>query len=150
VARFLSQEWARQYNETLAGTMGPAPDPDAGLAAADGRFTVAQEVRGTPDGDVRLLVVADAGELRFEVGPLDGADHRPDVGGDGAEGAADVTIVVSYADAAAMSRGELTPAEALNGGRIRVRGDLSVLVAGQRLVEDARRRVEALAEVTTY
>jgi hypothetical protein len=149
VARFLSQEWARQYNETLAGTEGPAPAPDAGLAAADGRFTVAQEVRGTPDGDVRLLVVADAGALRFEVGPLSQADDADaDEDGEGAE--PDVTIVVSYADAAAMSKGELTPAEALNGGRIRVRGDLSVLVAGQRLVEDARRRVDALSEVTTY
>ena len=34
----------------------PVPDPDAGLAAADGTFTVVQEVRGGPDGDVRVIL----------------------------------------------------------------------------------------------
>ena len=53
----------------------PHPGPDAGLAAADGRFTVAQEVRGTPDGDVRLVLHAADGALALELGP---AGRRPD------------------------------------------------------------------------
>ena len=36
--------------------MLPGPGADAGLAAADGRFTVVQEVRGAPDGDVRVIL----------------------------------------------------------------------------------------------
>ena len=34
----------------------------------------------------------------------------------------EVTIALEYADAVALSRGELSPAEALAGGRVRVRG----------------------------
>ena len=41
----------------------PGPGPEAGLAAADGRFRVAQEVRGAPDGDVRLVLQAADGAL---------------------------------------------------------------------------------------
>ena len=37
-----------------------------------------------------------------------------------------------------MSKGELAPAEALNTGRVRVRGDLSVLVAAQQMLNAAR------------
>jgi hypothetical protein len=147
VARFLSQEWVARYNEVLAGVEGPLPAPDAGLATAEGRFTVAQEVHDTPDGDIRLLVMAGGDGLRFRVEPLGGGpadDERR------TEPVPDVTIVLSYEDAAAMSKGELTPAEALNAGRIRVRGDLSVLVAGQHMVEAARRQVEGLLPATTY
>ena len=50
----------------------------------------------------------------------------------------------------ALSRGELTPAEALNAGRIRVRGDLSVLVAGQAMVDAARAGGGGLVPATTY
>ena len=37
-----------------------------------------------------------------------------------------------------MAQGELSPTEALNAGRIRVRGDLSVLVAAQQMLAAAR------------
>jgi hypothetical protein len=147
MARFLSPEWAAAYNRALAGAESPVPGPDAGLAAADGRFTVAQEVHGSPEGDVRLLVVAAGGGVRVRVEPLEGGpvgDRHRD------EPVPDVTIVLSYEVAAAMSKGELTPAEALNAGRIRVRGDLSVLVAGQQMMEGARHRVAGLASATTY
>ena len=49
-----------------------------------------------------------------------------------------------------MSRGELSPAEALNTGRIRVRGDLSVLVAAQQMFEAARVTTQAQVSPTTY
>jgi hypothetical protein len=143
MARFLSPAWAEAYNEALVGVALPLPGPDAGLAATDGRFTMAQEVRGTPDGDIRLVVAADVGSLHFRVEPM--ADPGP-----GDDPAPDVTIVVSYADAVAMSTGELSPAEALNGGRIRVRGDLSVLVAAQAMIDAARRLLEGPAAATTY
>ncbi len=143
--RFLTAAWAEAYNEALAGVALPPPGPDAGLAAVDGRFTMAEEVRGAPDGDVRLLVAAEDGGLHFRVDPL--VAHRTE---DDAGAGPDVTIVVSYADAVAMSTGELTPAEALNGGRIRVRGDLSVLVAAQAMIDAARRLLEGPATATTY
>ena len=49
-----------------------------------------------------------------------------------------------------MAKGELTPAEALNAGRIRVRGDLSVLVAAQQMLAEARDSTGTLAAETTY
>jgi len=140
VPRFLTAEWVAGFNSALEGVVLPAPGPDAGLAASDGRFVVAEEVRGTPDGDVRLVLRTADGALSLEVGPL-----TADTGA-----AADVTISLDYRDAAALSAGTLSPAEALTGGRIRVRGDLSVLTAGQELLSAAREHTRALDAGTTY
>ena len=141
--RFLTPEWVDGFNAALVGVEFPVPGPDAGLAAADGRFSVAQEVRGTPDGDVRLVLRAGDGALTLAVGPL----PSPPV--DGSD-PVDVTIALGYEDAAALATGRLSPADALTAGRIRVRGDLSVLVAGQELVQAARRHTRALDADTTY
>ena len=148
MARFLSQAWTDEFNRSLEGVVVPGPGPDAGLGAIEGRFTVVQEVRGTPDGDVSLILRVDDGSLHLDLAPMSGVDggHR-----DPADPSdADVTIAVSYADASAMSKGELSPAEALNTGRIRVRGDLSVLVAAQQMFEAARVTTQSQVSPTTY
>lgn len=137
--RFLTPEWVAAVNAALDGVTLPEPGPEAGLAAADGRFTVAQEVRDTPDGDVRLVLRAAEGAIALELRPLD-ASEVP----------AEVTIALGYEDAAALSAGRLSPAEALTAGRIRVRGDLSVLAAGQDLLAAAREYTRALDAATTY
>jgi putative sterol carrier protein len=46
-------------------------------------------------------------------------------------------MVLTYEDALAIARGELRPADALAAGRVRVRGELSVLVAGQAVLNAA-------------
>ena len=60
------------------------------------------------------------------------------------------TIVLGYTEALAMARGELDPADALAAGRVRVRGDLAALVAGQDVLAEAAARLgtdlEALTE----
>ena len=145
MVRFLSPTWAEEFNAALAGAVLPGPGPDAGLAAVDGTFTVVQEVRGGPDGDVRVVLRVADGSLRL--GLADPADDSSE--GDD-DPPAEVTIVVSYDDAVAMSKGELAAAEALNAGRIRVRGDLSVLVAAQQMLVAARSDTEALVASTTY
>ena len=148
MARFLSRAWTDEFNRSLEDVVVPGPGSDAGLGAIEGRFTVVQEVRGTPDGDVSLILRVDDGSLHLELAPMSEVDggnrgqpEPPD---------ADVTITVSYADAAAMSKGELSPAEALNTGRIRVHGDLSVLVAAQQMFEAARMTTQSLVSPTTY
>jgi putative sterol carrier protein len=146
VVQFLSPSWAEEFNTALDGVKLPGPGPEAGLAALDGRFTVVQEVHGGPDGDVLVVLRVDDGSLRFRVEPF-GA-HR--TGGETEEWPADVTIVISYEDAAALSKGEMAPAEALNAGRIRVRGDLSVLVTAQEMLVAARAATQELAASTTY
>ena len=140
--RFLTPDWAEAFNAALDGVVLPGPGPDAGLAAADGKFTVAQEVRGTPDGDVRLVLRASDGTLALDVGPLGEAGGTGD--------AAEVTIALEYEDAAALAQGRLSAAQALNAGRIRVRGDLSVLAAGQDLLQAAREHTRAIDADTTY
>jgi putative sterol carrier protein len=63
---------------------------------------------------------------------------------------ADVVVTLSYEDAAALSRGELDPTEALGTGRVHVRGDLSVLVAGQGILAAAAGRMADLQANTSY
>jgi SCP-2 sterol transfer family len=149
MARFLTPEWVEQVNVSLQGVPLADPGPDAGLAMSDGRVVVVQEVHGTPDGDVRLVMTIDAGRVHLG---LDTADHSGGAGADGGSPAGDpnVTIVVAYPDAAAMSQGQLTPAEALNAGRIRVRGDLAALAASQQVLHDARSAAGEALPPTTY
>ncbi len=136
MARFLTQEWVDEWNTAMEGVTLPDPGPDAGLAMADGRVTVVEEVRGTPDGDVRLVMTIDAGTVHLELAP----GHGGDQGGSAEpeETTPTVTIVLSYPDAEAMSLGQLSPAQALNAGRIRVRGDLAALAASQQVLNHAR------------
>ena len=149
MARFLSPAWADEYSVALSGLAPVVAGPDAGTATegADGPVTVVEEVHGTPDGDIRLVLRIDHGALGLH---LEAGTAGSDPGGEVPGVRPDVTIVVSYEDAAAMSRGELSPAQALNAGRIRVRGDLSALVAAQRLLDAARTATRGLVASTTY
>ncbi len=146
MARFLSPEWVAELNAVMEGSR-PDPGPDAGLAMADGRVVVVQEVHGAPDGDVRLVMTVEAGAVHLELGA-----RTPDteLGGSPDDEGATVTIIVAYADAAAMAQGRLTPAEALNAGPIRVRGDLAALAAAQQILNEARSGAEGKLPVTTY
>jgi putative sterol carrier protein len=148
VARYLSPEWVEEFNQALSGVVLPGPGPDASLATAGGRFTVVQEIRNSPDGDVRLTLIVDQGSLRVRIDPF-GATATGDADSE-TEQRVDVTIALSYEDASAMSSGEITPAEALNAGRIKVRGDLSVLVATQELLASARGEAQSVGASTTY
>ncbi len=136
--RFLSPDWVAAFDAALDGVTVEGPGDDAGLGALDGNFTVAQQVRGGPDGDLTVLLTVTDGALHLA---LAGADPEP---------AADVTVSLAYQDAADLSAGTLRPAEALTAGRIRVRGDLSVLVASQQMLAAAHPHVQALAADTTY
>jgi putative sterol carrier protein len=147
MARFLSPSWVEELNASLEGTVLPDPAPDAGLAMVEGKVTVVQEVHGSPDGNVRLVMRIEAGTIRLHLAAVPA--RTGDSSGDDSGDDANVTIALSYEDAAAMSRGELTPAEALNAGRIRVRGDLSALAAGQQLLSAARSGAGVLPP-TTY
>ena len=138
--QFLSPEWVAAFDAALDGVTVPGPGEDAGLGAVDGRFTVLQEVHGAPGGDVTVALSASDGALHLSRSP------DPQEAAD----AADVAISLSYEDAVALSKGELVAAEALTAGRIRVRGDLSVLVASQQMLASAQPHLRALTADTTY
>ena len=49
-----------------------------------------------------------------------------------------MTIRLTWADAVAMAAGALAPAEAIAAGRVRVRGDLSVLAEAQAVLAEVQ------------
>jgi hypothetical protein len=143
--RYLSPEWVETFDAALGALDLHDAVAAAGagsLAAADGRFSVVQIVTGVPDdvqaggGDVYLVLTVADGQARLGLDPAGTA-------------AGTATIVLGYAEALSMARGELDPADALAAGRVRVRGDLAALVAGQDVLAEAAARLGTELEELT-
>ncbi len=141
MAPYLSAEWVQSFDAALSALDLSDAIAAAGagsLAAADGAFSVAQLVGGVP-GSVADPAAGGSGrsEVRVVLAVAEGRAHIAlDPGG--AEAAkATATIALDYADALALALGRLDPADALAAGRIRVRGDLAALVAGQEVLAAA-------------
>jgi len=142
--RYLSAEWVRAFNDALSGVDLTAAVDAAGtgsLTASEGTFSVSQVVTGAPDGigsaagEVHTVLTVDQGQVSLALEPT----ARP----------ANVTMVLGYDDALAIARGELDPADALATGRVRVRGELAVLVAAQSVLSVAAAQIgPALAALT--
>ncbi len=143
--RFLSPEWVDAFNEALAKSDHSQTIAAAGtesLTASGGTFRVSQEVHDGPNGsNILVTLIVDNGTVMMSMGEPDRTD---------AQGSSDVTVSLSYENAALLSRGELNPAEALGDGLIRVRGDLSVLLSAQRLLSDTAKKLVDLQASTTY
>jgi hypothetical protein len=152
VPRYLSPEWVESFDAALGAldlTEAIAAAGTGSLLATDGAFTVAQVVEGDPDAagadrggstvrSVRTVLTIAEGHAHLALDP-DGA----------ASDAADVTMLLGYDDALAMAQGALQPADALAAGRVRVRGDLSALVAAQSVLQAASAMLgPALTELT--
>jgi hypothetical protein len=130
---YLSPAWVHAFNAALAGldlTDAIAAAGAGSLTASRGTFGVAQVVTDAPagpdtaGGTLRTVLTVDDGRITLVADPDEAVP-------------ANVTMVLAYADALAIARGELEPAEALAGGRVRVRGELAVLVAGQAVLQAA-------------
>jgi putative sterol carrier protein len=140
VARYLSPEWIQGFDDALGSLdLSDAISAAAAgsLAAADGTFSVAQVVSGVPSDVAGGAGGSDGHEVRVVLSITDGQAHMA-LDADGAAGApATATIALEYADALALALGRLDPADALAAGRVRVRGDLAALVAGQEILAAA-------------
>jgi hypothetical protein len=148
---YLSPEWVRAFNHALSGLDLSDAVAEAGagsLTVSQGTFSVAQVVTGGPDGLVAPGAVGSAGATASAgASASNGSTVRTVLTVDGGRltlvedptGAIDsnVTVVLTYDDALAIARGSLQPADALAAGRVRVRGELSVLVAGQAILNAA-------------
>ena len=130
---YLSPAWVQAFNAALAGLDLTDAIAEAGagsLTAAQGTFSVAQVVTDAPampsasGGIVRTVLTVDDGRIMLVSDPDETLPSN-------------VTIVVAYVDALAIARGELDPADALAAGRVRVRGELAVLVAGHSVLNAA-------------
>ena len=135
MARYLSPEWVQGFDAALGAldlSEAIAAAASGSLAAADGAFSVAQLVSGVPAD------VASGSEVRVVLSVADGHAHLTlDAEGAGSGAPATATIALEYADALALALGRLDPADALAAGRVRVRGDLAALVAGQEVLAAA-------------
>src|SRR4051794_37280947 len=128
MAPFLSPEWIAALDAAAREAAVPA-----GV-----RLTIQQIVTGDePQGDgggggeVRYHLVVDGGRLRVHPGEAS---------------AADVTLVQTRAVAAALSRGDLNAQQALEAGRLKLRGDIGRLAREGRAltaVEDVFAAVRA-------
>ena len=108
MADFLSTEWFRELNETLERAE-PVPFEN-----------------GAPT--VRIVIeFPDAPKIgphaiTFTIGPdgarVESGDHL----------AADAMVRLSYADASALTGGDINSASALRDGRVKVRGDINAIV----------------------
>jgi SCP-2 sterol transfer family protein len=141
MARYLSPEWVQDFNAALSALDLSAAIAAAGngsLAASEGSFAVAQVVSGVPEstGAVRTVFSVREGRATLVLDP-DEMER------------ANVTIMLSYDDAQAMAQGALDPADALAAGRVRVRGELAVLVAGQSVLAAAAEQLGATLDDLT-
>ncbi len=149
MARYLSPQWVQSFDAALGAldlSDAIAAAGEGSLAAADGTFSVVQVVTGVPaegGGAGGAGGTGGAGEAFEEVRvALTVAGGRAHLMLDPeGEVRGTATIVLDYADALAMARGEFAPADALAAGRVRVRGDLAALVAGQDVLAAAAARL---------
>ena len=136
---YLSPEWVASFDAALGAldlSDAVAAAGAGSLAAADGAFSVVQVVTDAPDdirtagggADVHIVLTVSEGRAHLALDPTGTAVGT-------------ATIVLGYPEALAMARGELDPADALAAGRVRVRGDLAALVAGQDVLAEAASRL---------
>jgi formylmethanofuran dehydrogenase subunit C len=139
VARFLSPEWLDELAAVLDKAWAGAETADTVAALALGQLVTA--VADAPAGEVRytIHVGAPAGST-LTAGSTEGAG---------------VTLVAAYETARVLASGELSVAEAMTRGEIKVRGDANLLIEmqdglGSLGEEPAAGAMEALRARTTY
>ena len=128
--RYLSPEWFAAAGAVAGGATG-------GDEADGQQIALEQHVHGSPDGDVHYCVrVDDAGQLTIEPGPC----HHPDA-----------TFSVDYETAGALFRGEITAENALMNGRMKVTGNIAVLLEhGADLAGASATPIDQLRADTTF
>lgn len=107
--KFLSDEWAEALKSELNG------DEDFRRAAA-GHEARIQQVITDGDGGTRYWISIADGRIDLGVGDVE---------------AADATITQSYASAAALARGELSPVTAFMTGKLKIAGNMGMILGLQ-------------------
>ena len=125
MVRFLSPEWLAALDAAAREATVPA-----GV-----RLTVQQIVTGGGGDDVRYHLVLDHGRLRVHAGEA---------------AAADVTLVQTREVAAALSRGEINAQQALEAGRLKLRGDIGRLAREGKALTAVEDVFAAVRATTSY
>jgi putative sterol carrier protein len=128
MARFLSEEWIEALDAALRD------DREALRATAGARIAVAQVVTDGPGGRVAYTVQVDDGSARVR----------------GGDAGADVTFTQDHATATAIARGELAAQAAFIEGRLRVGGDLALLMEHTQVLAGLDTALARARAVTTF
>ena len=128
MVRFLSPEWIAALDEAVRD--------DAGLRAATAgvRLTVEQHVTDR-DGEVVYHVVVDDGRVAVAAGAVDHAD---------------VTFVQDRDTATAIGDGTATAQDAFMSGRLRVSGDVPLLIRCKDALTNLDHALAGVRDHTTY
>jgi hypothetical protein len=127
--RYLSPDWIDAAGRALAA------DDRLGAALAGVTLTVEQAVTGGPDGAVTWHLAIAEGKVALAAGPAPRADLR---------------LSTDYPTAARVAAGELRAQRAFVEGRLRVGGDLSLLIAHQRALAAVHDALAPVRAETTY
>jgi putative sterol carrier protein len=129
MARFLSAEWLEQV------AAAARDDPELQAAASGVSLTVQQVVTDGPDGEVAWHVRLGDGSVEIAQG------RAPD---------AEVVITQSHETATEVGRGGLSPAEAFATGRLKLAGQVGLLIRHQPAFEQLGLALAAVQEATTF
>lgn len=107
--KFLSDEWAQALKEELNRS-------DAFRQAAAGQRATIQQVITGGEGDTHYWITIADGQIDLGVGDIEGED---------------ATITQGYDSAAALARGELSPVTAFMTGRLKIAGNMGMILGLQ-------------------
>ncbi len=130
VARYGDAQWFAALAKALDADRSLEEYPDVS-------FTLRQLVIGGPDGDVDFVVRFAGGR----VGLLEETNAMTQ---------ADVEIHSSWLIAAAIAAGTLTPGLAFGAGRMRLAGDISLLIRNGPMLRAVAAATRSLASTTTW
>lgn len=108
--KFLSAEWAQELEERLNA------NPTFTQAIGSQSVKIQQVITGGADGTTQYWLRLENGRVDLGVGELQGPD---------------ATITQDYDSAVALARSELNPVTAFMTGRIRIAGNMMVLMGLQ-------------------
>ena len=129
VVDFLRSEWFDEVSAILAA------NEDLQAATASATFGVQQVVTDAPGGEIKHYFKAGDGAFEIGLGELP---------------APDATMTATYADAAAMNRGDLDAMTAFASGKMLVTGNMAILMQHQAVLTQMNTAFEALRDKTTY
>lgn len=133
VARYLTQAWFDEINHAAQN------DESLRLATAGTHLTLQQVVTDGPEGERRYWLQIEDGSVRVAAG--DSAESQVD---------ADATFTQSYTTAVAVNRGELSTEDAFLDGRIRLHGDIGVLLRNQGALHNLGAAFAEVRNTTEY
>ncbi|HEX6423639.1 MAG TPA: SCP2 sterol-binding domain-containing protein [Acidimicrobiales bacterium] len=127
--RYLGPEWMDAARQAVGD------DGTLAAALAGVTLTVEQVVQGGPDGTVVWHIAVREGDVTLGPGPAEAPDLR---------------FTTDHRTAAQIASGALAAQRAFVEGRLRVGGDLSLLITHQRALASVGDTLAGIRPATTY